>query len=375
MFDRPKLLTPGPVEVPSAVLDRLSQHPIHHRTDQFESTFKRVQDQLKMLFQTKQNVAVFTASGTGAMEAAVVNFFSTNEKVIVVESGKFGQRFSEIARIYGLNVISIEIPWGESLDTGTIKSFANQHPDAKGFFTQGCETSTGALHEINGLKKLLPPDCLLIVDAISSMGASDLKMDQWGVDVVIAGSQKAFMMPTGLSFLAASELACKKAQSSDLPKFYFDFLKTIDAGLKNSTPFSSAVNLILALDQALQLMLENGLDQFRDDIQNKAFTFRKALDFVGLKTLPSSPSPSLSVILVPEEVNGKALRQMAEDKYNITFMGGQEQLAGKIVRIGHLGAINLQDLKSGFLALCHCLKELGHPLDDEKVIQAANLIN
>ncbi len=349
------LLTPGPVPCSPKILETLSQPIIHHRTPEFEEIFQNVAQNLKKVFQTEQPVLTLCSTGSGAMEAAIVNTLSPKEQVIVIESGKFGQRWSQICQAYGVEVIPYAVSWGESAEIEKIKSLLKENPQCRAVITQACETSTGAIHPIKDIGQILQhqyQSTLFIVDGITAVGAYDLPFDKWGIDVLIAGSQKAFMLPTGLSFICLSEKAWQASRKSSCPKFYWDLEAEFKSYKKRQTHFSSPVTLIRSLHSALQELLTPSLKQHLNKVSLRAQCVRQGLLEMGFKIFPLHPSPSLTAVELPEgSIDSQTVRSQLEQIHDMTTMGGQDQLKGKILRIGHMGYITKKNYELLFIAL------------------------
>lgn len=357
-----RLLTPGPVQLHPEIEKVLGEPMIHHRTPEFENVLRRVNEKLKEAFSTSQPVFMHVSTGSGAMESALVNTLSLGDEVIVIVSGKFGERWAEIAKAFGLKVHALQVTWGEAVKPANVKALLEKNPDTKAVLTQVCETSTATVHPIRELAALIRhlPNTLFIVDAITAIGAMPLEMDDWGLDVVVGGSQKAFMLPTGLSFIALSEKACKFAETSTLPKFYFDLRSEKKALAKGETHFSSAVPLVRALDVALKFLTGSKKMATLLRIQNLAQATREAAPHLGFKVYSKSPSPSVTALLAPDGIDSQKLRDYIESEYNLTLMGGQDQLKGKILRVGHLGYITDEDMFALFEILYNALRNFGH---------------
>ena len=367
-----KLLTPGPVPCSPGILQTLSQNPIHHRTPEFEEIFSRVCENLKKVFQTEQPVLTLTSTGSGAMEAALVNTLSPGDRVIVIESGKFGQRWTQMAQAYGIEVIPYTVDWGKSACVKKLEKLIHENKDIKALFTQACETSTGVLHPIKDIGQLLKnnsPSTLFIVDGITAVGATPLPFDDWGIDVLIGGSQKSFMLPTGLSFIALSEKAWSASENSTCPKFYLDLQKERQAFAKRQTRFSAPVSLIKSLDQALKEILNPNLKSHLDLTERRAQVVRQGLQEMGFQIFSKTPSPSLTAVIPPGSMDSQDIRQQLEDHYAVTIMGGQDQLKGKILRIGHMGFIKSEDYRQLFEGLQKIIPEITEE-QCEKAIQA-----
>ena len=338
-------MTPGPVPVPMPILREFGLPVIHHRTPEFVEILSRVSQNLKKVFETDQPVFMHASTGSGAMESAIANLLSPHDEVIVVVSGKFGERWAEMAEAYGVRVQRLNVPWGQSLRVERVADLLKKHPECKVVYTQACETSTGALHPIRELAQLtrhMPT--LLAVDGITALGAMRLPMDEWGVDVLIGGSQKAFMLPTGLSFISLSERAWKTAETARCPRFYFD-LRRERASLKNGeTYFSSSVSHVRALDRALQHFLQHGLNYLHARVAALSRATLGAARELQLASAAEMPAPSLTALRLPDDIDGQKVRADMEKEFHVTVMGGQDQWKGKIIRIGHMGAISNDDL-------------------------------
>ena len=257
-----KLFTPGPTKVPGAVLSAVGKQVLHHRSPEFSEKVRHVQDELGRLLQTHNDTLLFTCSGTGMMEAAVANLLSRGDKAICVNNGVFGERWADICRAFGVEVIDVAVEWGKSISPEELKTVADAHPDAKAVFVIHSETSTGALHDIEAIAKALKDhEAAIVVDATSSVGVHEIRMDEWGIDVVVAGTQKALMTPPGLSFVALNGKAWGLVSNSDLPTYYFDFTTTWKRlQRKGQTPFTTAVSLVYGLEVALAMMEQEGWD-------------------------------------------------------------------------------------------------------------------
>lgn len=365
-----RLMAPGPVPLAPEVLKALSEPMIHHRTPEFDQILSRVLKALPDVFQTHQRVFVQSCTGSGGMESALVNCLSHNDEIAVVVSGKFGERWAKMADAYGLIVHSLNVDWGHAVDIRQFEAFLNAHPRVRAVLTQACETSTATLHpvrEMSEITRQIVPEALVMVDAITALGATPLSMDEWKLDVVIAGSQKAFMIPTGLSLISLSQRAWQAAQSARLPRFYLDLRKEQTSNQKGETFFSSNVALIKALDRVLpRLTGANRLGQIARCDGLATMTRKMAERYLGLATYSKSPSPSVTALVVPSQIDGTLVRKNLEAKYNVTVMDGQDHLKGKILRIGHLGYITDDDAVQTLVLLGKTLCDLNYniPLDD-----------
>ncbi|OGP55101.1 MAG: class V aminotransferase [Deltaproteobacteria bacterium RBG_13_52_11] len=360
-----QLFSPGPTPVPERVLLAMAGPVMHHRDPGYEVLFQEVREGLKYVFQTKQEVLVLASSGTGAMEAAVCNTLSLGDEALVVRGGKFGERWGEICEAYGVNFTPIDVTWGEAVDPALIKKALDAKPTIKAVFVQASETSTGVMHPIKEIADIVKgrDKTILVVDAISALGVSDLPMDQWGLDVVVSGSQKAFMLPPGLAFVALSAKAWGFAEKSNLPKFYFNLKEELAVAQKNQSQFTPAISLVVGLREALKMIKDEGLENVFKRHGRLARATREAAKALGLELLaPGSPSDALTAIKAPEGVDGKKLKKNFEDKFGLIIAGGQSQLKGKIIRIAHIGYFQPLDIIQAVSTLELVLKGLGYPV-------------
>ena len=355
------LFTPGPTPIPSDALLAMAQPIDYHRSEDAVALIKDVLEKLKHVFQTENDVLFLTSSGTGAMDGAVANLLCRDDKVIVIRSGKFGERWSEICEAYGIKVIPIDVASGDSVAPETVKSKLTDHPNVKAVFATLCETSTGALHDIEALARLTQSGpTLLVVDAVSALGADDLQMDNWGVDVVVSCSQKGLMTPPGLAFAVLNRRAWEAVEQSNLPKYYFDFRKAHQRGLEGSVPYTPAITLLTALQCALNHICAEGIRNTIARHKRLALATRSAIKAIGLPLFATSPANTLTSIRLPEEIDGKTFIKMMREKHGITYAGGQGDLSGKILRIAHLGWMNENDVIVAISAFERGLAEIGY---------------
>lgn len=355
------LFTPGPTPIPSEALLAMAQPIDYHRSEDAITLIKDVLEKLKHVFQTENDVLFLTSSGTGAMDGAVSNLLSHGDRVLVIRSGKFGERWSEICSAYGVDVIPIDVEWGNSIAPEIVEEQLNSNPEIKAVYSTLCETSTGALHDIKTLAQITQSTpTLLVVDAVSALGADDLQMDNWGIDVVVSCSQKGLMTPPGLAFVAINSRGWDAVKNSNLPKYYFDFRKAHKSGLEGSVPYTPAITLLTALQCALNRIYEEGIHNTIARHQQMACATRSAIKAIGLPLFASSPANTLTSIRLPEEVDGKAFVKMMREEYGITYAGGQGELSGKIVRIAHLGWMNENDVIVAISAFERGLAKIGY---------------
>ena len=345
---------------------------VHHRTPQFSKIFTEVREGLKILFGTVCDVLVLAASGTGAMEAAVTNLFSPGEKVLVINGGKFGERWLRICRSFGLQVVEIKVEWGKAVKIETIEENLHDHPDIQGVLIQASETSTTALHPIRDIAKITRTGPLLLVDGITAVGVLPMAMDEWGIDVLVTGSQKALMVPPGLGFISLSDRAWARTEKAKLPRFYFDLALERMSQAKGTTAFTPAISLIFGLRAALKIILEEGPDRVYARHERLARATRAAATALGLGLLaPENPSPAVTGIFVPENMDADQLLDYLRDRMGIIFAEGQDQLRGKIIRIAHVGYMGAFDVIVAVSALEMGLKRLGFPVKFGQGIAAA----
>ena len=354
------LFTPGPTPIPPEALLAMAQPIDYHRSEDTVALIKDVLEKLKHVFQTENDVLFLTSSGTGGMEGAVANLLSRGDKVIVIRSGKFGERWADICTAFGIEVIPIDVTWGNAVEPQTVETRLTEHPDVQAVYATLCETSTGVLHDIEALAHLTRVrPTLLVVDAVSGLGADDLQMDEWGVDVVVSCAQKGLMTPPGLAVVALNQRAWDAVERSDLPKYYFDFRKAYESGLDGSVPYTPAVTLLTALQCALNRICEEGIRNTIARHSRLATATRSAVKALGLSLFATSPANTVTAIRLPEAVDGKAFVNLMLEEYGITYAGGQSQLSGKIVRIAHLGWMNENDVIVAISAFERGLMEIG----------------
>ncbi len=355
------LLTPGPTKVPDRVLAKCALPMIHHRTKEFQAILERINGNLPKAFATKHPVLTFASSGTGAMDSSITNLFSKGQVILSFSAGKWGERYRDIARSYGLDVKSFEKKYGEAFTAAEVEAGLKANPNAKGVLMTLCETSTAVVHPIESIAKVTRgSNAILMIDAISGLGCDVLKMDEWGVDVVVSGSQKGFMLPPGLAFVALGERAQARMAASDLPKFYFHFAETLKMMKKNDTPFTPAVSLMRGLDEALSMMLEEGVEAGWKRHARIADHVRKTMKSLGLEIFAKAPSNAVTAVNMPNGFPSKDLINFVRDTHHVVLADGQGELQGKIIRFSHMGATACdEDAKRGLDSVADAIKKLG----------------
>ena len=364
MQDKLTLMIPGPTPVPETVLKALGRHPIGHRSGDFQEIVRRTTEQLQWLHQTSGDVLVITGSGTAAMEAGMINTLSRGDRVICGDNGKFGERWVKVARAYGLDVEVIKTEWGQPLDTEAFRRAleADTAKEIRAVILTHSETSTGVINDLETICGHVKAHgtALTIADCVTSLGATDVPMDAWGIDVVASGSQKGYMLPPGLSFVAMSDRAWEAYDRSDLPKFYLDLGPYRKTAAKNSNPFTPAVNLYFGLEAALEMMQSEGLETIfarHSRHRNAAQAGMKAIG-MPLFAAEGHGSPAITAV-APEGIDAELLRKSVKERFDILLAGGQDHLKGKVFRIGHLGYVCDRDVLTAVAALESTRQSLG----------------
>ncbi|MBU4485223.1 alanine--glyoxylate aminotransferase family protein [bacterium] len=366
------LMAPGPTPVPAEVLAAGSLPVYHHRTPRFNAVVKKVSEQLKELFKTKNDVYMLTSSGTGAMEAAVVNITSPGDRVVVCQAGKFGERWAKIIQAYGIEPLILDKPYGDFFNPEDVEKVLNENSNIKAVFIQLSETSTGCVYDIEGIARAVAKtDAILVVDGISGLGATPFYMDKWGVDIMLTGSQKGLMLPPGLALISLSKKAWKLVEEAKSPNFYFD-LKLAKKNLeKDTTPWTPATTLILELEKALEIILDEGVEEMWKRHEWLADATRSAIEGLGLEFFARRPGNVLTSVKVPAGVDGSKLVKTMRDKYGVTVAGGQGTMKGNMFRIAHLGYMDRFDTITAISALEMTLKDLGHNVNMGAGVKAA----
>ncbi len=368
------LMSPGPTPIPPKVSLSMAEPIIHHRAPEYSKVLDDVRGGLKHLFQTENEVLIFASSGTGAMEGAVCNTLSPGDRVLVVRSGKFGERWAEICQEYQVKAINIDVDWGKAVNPELIAQHLKNDESIKAVFTQASETSTGVKHPIEDIAGIVKnyDNTLMIVDAITGIGVFDIPIDRWGLDVVVAGSQKALMLPPGLAFASVSKKAWGFVEKSTLPKYYFNFKKELKNLSKNQNAYTPAISLIVGLQEVLRQIRDDGLPNVFAHHEKLAKAARGAFVAIGLELFaPDSPSDAVTAVKAPANIDGQQVVKILREKHGITIAGGQSQAKGKIFRIAHMGYISEFDLIATISAVEMTLDELGYQLDFGKGVKAA----
>lgn len=372
------LLTPGPTQIPPNICAALGRPIIHHRTPQFQTILKEATEGLKYVMQTQNDVFILTSSGTGAMEAAVCNLLSPGDKAIAVEGGKFGERWTELCKAYGIKAHVIKVEWGKTVQPAQIQKILDEDKDIKAVFTTLTETSTCVDTDMKAIGEVVKKtNAVLVVDAISGLGATELQSDNWGVDVVISGSQKGLMLPPGLGFISVSKKAFGLIEKSTSPKYYFSLKAAKKAADKTDTPFTPAIGIIIALNESLKMVKEAGLEKMLARYVKLAKGVQSAAKALGLGVFADASCLSNVVtgIKVPAGIDGEKLVKTMRDTYGITMAGGQgEELKGKIVRLAHMGCIDEYDILTGIAVLEKVLKEMGYKFELGSGVAAAQKV-
>lgn len=354
-----RLFTPGPTDVPPEVLIEMAKPMFHHRTDRFKEMFARVNDGLKRLLMTENDVLTIAGSGTAGMEAAIACAVPRDKKVLVSDGGKFGERWVKVARAYGLDVDEVKLKWGTALEPELVKEkLATGRYGA--VITVYSETSTATACDLEGIGRVMAEtDAILIADCITAAGALPLRTDQWQIDIVGAGSQKAFMLPPGLAFLAVSDKAWGKIEKIDAPAFYLDLKAYRKSVADNDTPYTAPVSLIRGLEVALDMIHEIGIETIWARTAMLAGAMRAAAEALGMKVFSRRPSDSVTGILLPEGVADKQFRGTLRDKYGCSVAGGQNELKGRVFRVSHMGYVDPVDTIGLVAAIEYALGDCG----------------
>ncbi len=371
------VLTPGPVPVPEFVMLEMAKPIIHHRTAEFEEIFHKAGQGLKKVFMTNEEVMILATSGTGAMDAAISNTLNRGDTTLVINGGKFGERWGKICKAYGVNFIEHIVEWGKAVEVKEIEEILLKNKNIKAILVQASETSTGVEHPIKEIAKLTNnrDDIILVVDGITAVGAFPVEFDKWGIDILIGGSQKAFMLPPGLAFISLSKKAWEFTKNSNLPKFYLDLNQAYKNSLKNTSPWTPAVNMVMGLNAVLEYFDKQGLENVfrRHTILSKATT--QGFESIGLENFAKGcTSTALSVIKSPEGIDAGDIIKGLKEKYGMIVAGGQDQAKGKIFRITHMGYVDKSDMISVIAGVEGILNEMNYPFDAGTGVSTASKI-
>ena len=368
-------MTPGPTEVPETALLGMARQMRHHRTPEFRGLLAEVFLGLKYVFATENDVLVLASSGTGAMEAAVVNLVPRGGKAIVLESGKFAERWRKICETFGIEVVRYEVPWGEAFDPAEVARLLEQHPDTVAVFATLLETSTGMGHDIEAIGRVVGPSkALLVVDGISGVGAMECRTDAWGIDILAVGAQKGLMTPPGLAFLAVSDAAWSQVQSIDRPAFYFDLHAYREALQRCDTPYTPAIPLVRALAENLRAIRAVGIGNVWAKARVLGRAVRAGIAALGLQLVAAQPADGMTAVYFPENLDGKRFLDRLEARFGVKFAGGQGPLKGRIFRIAHLGMVDELDILASLAAVELVLTEMGYGLTLGTSVAAASRI-
>ena len=360
------LFTPGPTMVPPEVALAEAQPMIHHRTPQFSQIFYEVSEDLKYLFQTKTgDVFTLMSSGTGAMEACVANVLSKGNKALVVVSGKFGERWAELCKCFGIETITVDVENGKAVNPADIDAALKKNKGINVVFTTQCETSTGVVHDIKAISPIVKGHgAMLVVDAITGIGVHPLLMDEWNIDVAITGSQKGCMMPPGLAFVCVNSSAWGVIEKTDLPRYYWDFRKMRKDLKDKTTPFTPAVSLVMAMKTALEMIKKEGIENVWKRHARLANATREGAKAIGLELFAGANSSNvLTAIKAPKGIDVDKIIKKLRDETGVTFTGGQDEMKGKMIRIGHMGYVNDFDVIIAIAALEKGLHEAGYAVE------------
>ena len=360
-----RLLTPGPTPLYPPALHAMMASDIHHRTEDFRRVYRSCLADLKEAMGTAHDVLLFAASGTGAMDATVSNLFSRGDKVIVCVAGKFGERWAEIAKAYGLDANVLTVPYGCAVSAAQVEAALAAEPATKAVFVQASETSTGAVHDVRAMgEAVAETGAILVVDAITGLGTMPLDIDMWGLDVVIGGSQKAFMIPPGLAFMSVSPKAWKFTETATLPHFYFNLKKEKKSGDAGESSWTPATSLILALAEALRYVKQLGMADLIENAQLLAKATRAAVEKLGLELFsPSCPGSSVTAVKAPAGLDSGVIVKEFRSRFGAIIANGQGSMKGQIFRIAHLGYFDFADLFAVVAELEIILKANGVPVE------------
>jgi aspartate aminotransferase-like enzyme len=368
-----RLFTPGPTPIPEKVELRMAEPIIHHRSSAFTAILDRVNKNLQYLFQTSGPVLILTSSGTGGVEATFVSLFSTGDTVIAVNGGKFGERWVAMPKKFGLNAVELKVAWGSAPSERDLLDLLRRHPEAKAVYLTHSETSTGAATDVKRLARVIRENsrALVCVDGITAIGAHELRFDEWGIDVCVTGSQKGLMIPPGLAFVALSPRAVDQMASSNLPSFYFNLRKAHASWQKNDTPWTPAASLVIGVDEALGMIRAEGIENVWRRHERLATAVRAGIRALGLRLFSEVPSYAVTPVWLPETIAWKTFNHALKETYGITVAGGQDEYAGKIFRISHLGYYDDFDMLAVIGGIERTLADCGWKFEPGSGVRAA----
>jgi len=354
------LVTPGPSPVPQEVRLALAEEIIHHRTAEFQNYLKQATADLKAIFRTQNDTFIFSSSGTGAMEASVANVVGRGEKAITIESGKFGERWTELVKAFGGTPIVLKVEWGKGPKPEDVAKLLQENPDAKAVYSTLCETSTATKQDVEAIGKIVAPTkALFVVDGISGAGAMEMRTDDWRVDMLVVGSQKALMLPPGLAFLTVSAKAWDVIKNTKRTAYYFDLMAAKKAADKNDTPYTTSVSLVRGLCEATKMITAEGMDNVVARHSLLARAMRAAVKGMGLELYSKDPADAVTAIALPAGMDGKALEKTLASKYGVTVAGGQGDLVGKVIRVAHMGFMDKFDIITAVAAIELAMNDMG----------------
>ena len=358
-----RLLTPGPTPLLPQALHAMMGADIHHRTEDFRQLYKSVLADMKTVMGTQNDVIILVSSGTGALEASAVNFLSPGDAVLILSAGKFGERWENVAKAYGLRAVTLKSPYGEVVSPERVASALAENPDIRAVMLQASETSTGSAHDVQAIAEMVKQTAaILVLDAITGLGTMPLDIDGWGLDIVVGGSQKAFMIPPGISFLSISQKAWELNESAKLPRFYFDLKRELKNAVNGESAWTPNTSLLLAMAESLKYIKALGMDKLVANAQMLARAMRTAASALGLEVFSSAPGGSVTAIRAPQGMNSGVIVKEFRQRFGAIITNGQGEMQGQIFRIAHLGYFDFMDLFAMVAALEIILNANGHPV-------------
>ena len=367
---------PGPTPVPDRVVRKMSAPILTHRSTEFSDLLRGVASELQHVFQTENDVLVLTASGSGAMEAAVVNLLSPGDRVLAISGGKFGGRWVELCATYGIDAVTLDVEWGTAADPDEVDRILGEQGPFEAVLATHSETSTGVLHDVETLGRVARGHgCYLVVDAISGLGANELRTDDWHVDIVLTGSQKALMIPPGLAFISVSERAWQRIEANRQPSYYLNLKRARDSFTKGLTPYTPAVSLLMGLAESLEMMKELGLEEIYQIHERNALVTRAGVAALGLDLFARRPSNVLTSVVMPPGIDGSDVLKTIKQECGVTIANGMDHYRGKYIRIAHLGYnVAPSDMIVALTALEHGLSRHGYDFESGAGVAAAERV-